>query len=99
MSTLIVKMRNNPENCAECLACVVGMDEHVFYCAIERSIIAESVLMNRQSWCPIGGVLPDKHGDLIDRAKLLKDIEVYHISEGCFQHWVELQDAVVEKDM
>jgi hypothetical protein len=27
----------------------------------------------RPSWCPIKGVLPDEHGDLIDRDELLKE--------------------------
>lgn len=42
--------------------------------------------------------VPDNHGDLIDRNKLLRDIEMYHVSDGKFQYWVELQDAVVGKD-
>lgn len=32
--------------------------------------------------------------DLIDRQKLLKDIEQYHLSDGFFQHWVEVQQSV-----
>ena len=32
--------------------------------------------------------------DLIDRQKLLKDIEQYHLSDGKFQHWVEVQPSV-----
>ena len=31
--------------------------------------------------------------DLIDRQKLLKDIEQYHLSDGKFQHWVEVQPS------
>lgn len=30
------------------------------------------LLHTRPSWCPIVGVLPDEHGDLIDRDELLK---------------------------
>ena len=52
----------------------------------------------RPPHCPIKLVLPEQHGDLIDRNKLLKDIEMHHVSDGCFQHWVELQDAIVTKD-
>ena len=33
-------------------------------------------------------------GDYIDRQKLLKDIEKYHLSDGKFQHWVEVQPPV-----
>lgn len=32
--------------------------------------------------------------DLIDRKKLLRDIEYYNISDGLFQHWVEIQPSV-----
>lgn len=30
----------------------------------------------RPSWCPICGVLPEEHGDLIDRSVLKKEISV-----------------------
>lgn len=32
--------------------------------------------------------------DLIDRQALLRDIEKYHLSDGMFQHWVEVQPSV-----
>ena len=32
--------------------------------------------------------------DLIDRQALLRDIEEYHLSDGMFQHWVEVQPSV-----
>ena len=31
--------------------------------------------------------------DLIDRDKLLRDIEQHHLSDGKFQHWVEVQPS------
>lgn len=31
--------------------------------------------------------------EYIDREKLLRDIEKYHLSDGKFQHWVEIQPA------
>ena len=31
---------------------------------------------------------------LIDRQALLRDIEKYHLSDGKFQHWVEVQPSV-----
>lgn len=31
---------------------------------------------------------------LIDADKLLKDIEQYHLSDGMFQHWVEVQPTI-----
>lgn len=38
-------------------------------CPIERRICRDS--KNPPSWCPIKGVLPDEHGDLIDRDKAI----------------------------
>lgn len=32
--------------------------------------------------------------EYIDREKLLRDIDHYHVSDGAFQHWVEIQDEV-----
>ena len=31
--------------------------------------------------------------DLIDRQALLRDIEKYHLSDGKFQHWIEVQPS------
>lgn len=31
---------------------------------------------------------------LIDADKLMRDIEHYHLSDGKFQHWVEIQNTV-----
>lgn len=31
---------------------------------------------------------------LIDADALMKDIEQYHLSEGMFQHWVEVQPTI-----
>ena len=32
--------------------------------------------------------------DLISRQALLRDIEKYHLSDGMFQHWVEVQPSI-----
>ena len=32
--------------------------------------------------------------DLISRGHLLRDIEQYHVSDGLFQHWAEIQSPV-----
>ena len=31
---------------------------------------------------------------LIDADKLLRDIEKYHVSDGKFQHWVQIQQTI-----
>ena len=38
------------------------------------------VRSERPAWCPIVCELPEQHGNLVDRDKLLKDIEMYHVS-------------------
>ena len=37
--------------------------------------------------------------DLISREALLKDIEKYHVSDGQFQHWVEVQPAAPVREV
>ena len=34
---------------------------------------------------------------LIDADALLRDIEHYHLSDGKFQHWVEIQPTIEER--
>ncbi len=50
---------------------------------------------NRMVDCPIICQLPEGHGRLVDADALLRDIEKYHVSEGKFQHWLELQPTIV----
>jgi len=45
--------------------------------------------------CRIIAVLPENHGRLVDADALLRDIEQYHVSDGRFQHWLELQPTIV----
>ena len=39
--------------------------------------------------------LPEGHGWLVDADALLRDIKQFHVSDGCFQHWLELQPTIV----
>ena len=34
---------------------------------------------------------------MIDANKLLRDIEEYHVSDGKFQHWVQIQQTIEPK--
>lgn len=52
----------------------------------------------RPDWCPILCQLPEGHGRLVDADALLRDIEKYHVSEGKFQHWLELQPTIVPEE-
>lgn len=51
----------------------------------------------RPDWCPIKGELPDKHGDLIDRNKLLKKKKhLFQTESGCFpksEWFIKLDDV------
>ena len=49
----------------------------------------------KPDWCPFVCVLPEGHGRLVDADALLRDIEQYHVSDGLFQHWLELQPTIV----
>jgi hypothetical protein len=75
MSKLIVEMEM-PKSCP-CDLIGVGYD---LYCSgvceiPERVKEYYECVENgtRPDWCPIKGVLPDEHGDLIDRDELLKE--------------------------
>lgn len=65
MSKLIVEMEM-PKCCWDCACC----DSEYRYCAAGKK--PRDDLNERPSWCPIKGVLPDEHGDLIDRDELRK---------------------------
>lgn len=65
MSKLIVEMEM-PKCCWECACC----DTEYQYCGASRKQLDD--LNERPNWCPIVGVLPDEHGDLIDRDELRK---------------------------
>ena len=103
MSKLIVEMEM-PVCCADCPCCICLNGMKPAYCKaimVDDDNIVDGLMWretdpnNRPSWCPICGVLPDEHGDLIDRNKMLKEIEMYHVSDGWVQLWLEFQDAVI----
>lgn len=85
MSSVIVKGMEMPDSC--------------YHCKIAESCghYIANYTDRRHPDCPLGA-LPDKHGELIDRNGLLRDIEHYHLSDGKFQHWVEIQNAIVEEE-
>ncbi len=89
MTKLIVKMEI-PKDCPMCpMAHYDKLDQftgcevapHKRNAVKTDKVYAESAC--RPDWCPIKGVLPDKHGDLIDRDKALNDIKRF-ICNGCY---------------
>lgn len=80
-------------NCLDCKALCVDMLRH--YCGITKKTIDTLKNMRaRPDWCPIKGVLPDEHGDLIDRDIMYKEIELWKSTATdtitmCFLYHVE----------
>ena len=61
-------------NCLDCKAICVDMLRH--YCGITKKTIDTLKNMRaRPDWCPIKGVLPDEHGDLIDTSTVVGSIK------------------------
>lgn len=56
-----------PKNCGECPLLYM----EIVKCTVNGNDCTEYG-SERPSWCPIVGVLPDEHGDLIDRDELRK---------------------------
>ena len=93
MSVLIRGMQM-PESCLECMNS--GFRTAV-KCA-EWTEISAGRRENERAWsCPLVE-LPERNGRLIDADKLMRDINKYHLSDGKFQHWVEVQPTVIEAE-
>lgn len=82
---LIVEMEM-PRNCKECAfstgcSFCEGYDDHCVLAPIDTEYewnFCDGIEPpERPSWCPIVGVLPEEHGDLIDRDAYLKLLESY----------------------
>jgi hypothetical protein len=75
MSKLIVEMEM-PKDCEDCLLCetvYVDFEYCKLYCLAKDREKIEIITEGVPTWCPIKGVLPEEHGDLIDRDELLKE--------------------------
>ena len=90
MSVIIPGMEM-PKNCWEC-PCFVSDG---WFCNLDDE--CRDVYDGRPDWCLLIE-LPPKHGRLIDADKLMRDVNKYHVSDGKFQHWVEVQPTVIEAE-
>ena len=86
---LIVEMEYPKNGCSECrLKYKRRGYGGVFYCfnhlCVDKWTYGRTQNGDRPSWCPIVGVLPEEHGDLIDRDALRKYGMMYRggIDEG-----------------
>lgn len=59
----------------------------------KRKITAERYM---EEWPAVD--VPAPHGRLIDANKLESDIAKYHVSDGAFQHWIQVQNTVIEAE-
>ena len=57
-----------PKYCADCP--MIALSDRGMICLCTEALLEIDYDKKRPSWCPIKGVLPDEHGDLIDRDKL-----------------------------
>jgi hypothetical protein len=85
MSKLIVEMEYPNNGCSECrLKYKKRGYGGVFYCfnhlCVDKWTYGRTQNGDRPSWCPIVGVLPEEHGDLIDRDELLETCIYYDIN-------------------
>lgn len=91
---LIIKMEM-PRHCNEC-ACFYGGICFAIKDPNIDGVLPKDTLIDRPSWCPICGVLPEEHGDLIDRDKPMKDIQLWKstatdtITMGFLYHFEKL---------
>lgn len=81
MSKLIVEMEM-PKSCPCELATEIEGNFYpcfAYYGVVERAVEFDYCVANvtRPDWCPIVGVLPDEHGDLLDRDALLSVKDKY----------------------
>ena len=108
MSKLIVEMEIPKNGCSECkLKYKKRGYGGVFYCfnhlCVDKWTYNRTKNGDRPSWCPIKGVLPDEHGDLIDRDEL-KKTKVYspelheYIVPLAYVDWQKAVIAAERKD-
>lgn len=92
--SVLIKGMEMPKNCAECEFHQSGYPDWCDLSIRARDIHNTEI---RQEWCPLVEV-PTPHGRLIDADKLERDIEEYHLSDGKFQHWVQVQNSIIEAE-
>lgn len=89
--SVVVRMEMPKNNC-EMAVEIKGAGD---WCPISARVCDYYSTKKMPDWCPILCQLPEGHGRLIDADALLRDVEQYHVSDGKFQHWLELQPTIV----
>lgn len=97
---LIINMQM-PNNCSECPLAQFDYGRFcgwVVHCKNGMKSVEREIADNgRPDWCPIVSVLPDEHGDLIDRQDAIKEFEPYAEYESNRRNadWVKRIKAVL----
>ena len=87
-----------PKVCNECPFCCNPSYFAYAWCELLQQHFDMDESYNKVAdFCPITEV-PTPHGRLIDVDKLMRDIEEYHLSDGKFQHWVDVQQTIIEAE-
>ena len=81
--SVLIRGTEMPERCGQCFLRVGKCKQRIY-------------MEQRPKNCPLVEIPP--HGRLIDANKLMRDIEEYHLSDGKFQHWVDVQQTVIETE-
>ena len=66
-----------PKYCADCP--MIALSDRGMICLCTEALLEIDYDKKRPSWCPIVGVLPEEHGDLVDRDALLETCIYYNI--------------------
>lgn len=95
--SILIKGMKMPKACCECgfNHCSQSRDDDTCL-LLDKGIPQLFVLVDRLPDCPLVEIPP--HGRLIDADKLERDIEEYHLSNGKFQHWVQVQNSIIEAE-
>ena len=99
--SVIVKNMEMPERCGRCFFVRWSNLHQTALCTLAQEACFEDFSKDyksrRADFCPLVEI-PTPHGRLIDADKLMRDIEEYHLSDGKFQHWVDVQQTVIEAE-
>lgn len=98
--SFLVKGAEMPKGCITCTFKSDSMFNRTMWCEWLDDPLGDYSKCD-EKWrhpdCPLVEV-PALHGRLIDAEKLERDIEEYHLSDGKFQYWVQVQNSIIEAE-
>ena len=99
--SVIVKHMEMPKDCSECRLSDYRSLTGETWCYPADALIADNFRAigfdGRPDWCPLVE-LPEKHGDLIDRNKLIENKFKNDISYAAFVNLIKRQVAAVKAE-